>query len=88
MLDRLGGLLNLDVRLTDEERKAIFAETALRVSWNATTRVAKFSVDLAVRVSDCVGGGLGTKLHGGDRLRNSGFQRLNQRFQHPLRMFG
>jgi hypothetical protein len=57
MLDRLGGLMNLEARLTDEERKAIFSETALRVSWNATTRVAKFSVDLAVGVSECVGGG-------------------------------
>ena len=57
MLDRLGGLMNLEARLTDEERKAIFSETALRVSSNATTRVARFSVDLAVGVSECVGGG-------------------------------
>ncbi len=89
MLDRLGGLVNLEAHLTNQERKATFAETALRVGWNATTRVARFSVDLAVGVSECVGGGLGRLLHGCRqhitvRVRNCGFRRLDLHFRDPI----
>jgi site-specific DNA recombinase len=57
LLDELGGLVAVADLLTDDERKAIFAQSNLSVRYHSPTRTARFVTDLGRGVSVRVEGG-------------------------------